>query len=309
VPSACPPLTAAPLHASALEEVQTFVVVAQSGNFSAAASRLGKDGSTVSRRIGALEARLGLRLFERTTRHVALTEPGAAYLARMTAVLDEIADADAQMSSHRNVPQGLLRVTMPRSYGRLCVAPLLPAFLARHPGVRVEAHYADHFVDLVGEGFDVAIRLGQLRDSTLVARRLATFGRRLVASSAYLRRHGTPRRPQELQRHQCLGFAGHERGSAWVLRKAEQRVDVPIAAALVADDAETLVAAAAEDAGIAIATDWLLEKHPARKRLVPVLRDWAVGDDSAVHAVTPAARFLPAKTTVFIDMVTQHLRR
>jgi DNA-binding transcriptional LysR family regulator len=94
-----------------------------------------------------------------------------------------------------------------------------------------------------------------------------------------------------------------------VLRKAEQRVDVPIAAALVADDAETLVAAAAEDAGIAIATDWLLEKHPARKRLVPVLRDWAVGDDSAVHAVTPAARFLPAKTTVFIDMVTQHLRR
>jgi len=309
MPSARPPLTAPPLQPSSLEEVQTFVVVAQSGSFSAAALRLGKDGSTVSRRIGALEGRLGVRLFERTTRHVALTEPGAAYLSRMTAVLEEIADADARMAAHRNIPQGLLRVTVPRSYGRLWVAPLMPAFLARHPGVRVEVHYADHFVDLVGEGFDVAIRLGQLPDSSLVARRLATFGRRLVASAGYLRRLGTPRRPQDLSQHQCLGFAGHDRGSAWVLRKAAQRVEVPISASLVADDAETLVTAAAEDAGIAIATDWLLEKHPARKRLVPVLRDWAVGEDSAVHAVTPAARFLPAKTSAFIDMVTQHLRR
>lgn len=309
MPPAHPPLIAPPLQATALDEVQTFVVVAQSGSFSAAALRLGKDASTVSRRVGALEARLGVRLFERTTRHVALTEAGASYLARMTAVLEEISDADARMSAHRNVPQGLLRITVPRSFGRLWVAPLLPAFLEQHPGVRVEAHYADHFVDLVGEGFDVAIRLGQLRDSTLVARRLARFGRGLVASPAYLRRHGTPRKPQDLPRHRCLGFAGHERGSAWALRKAGQRTDVPITAVLVADDAETLLTAAAEGAGIAVATDWLLEKHPERERLVPVLRGWAVGEDSVVHAVTPAARFLPAKTTAFIEMVTRHLHR
>lgn len=227
----------------------------------------------------------------------------------MTAVLEEIADAGAQMSAHRNVPQGLLRITLPRTYGRLCVAPLLPPFLARHPAVRVEAIFTDHTVDLVADGVDIAIRLGKLPDSTLVARQVAPVRRVLVATPAYLERHGEPRRPQDLVNHRCLSFAGHARGSTWTLRKQRQRVEVPIAAVLVADDPETLVTAAAEDAGIAMATDWLLDRHPGNGRLVPVLGDWDVGEEGAIHLVTPSARFLPAKTTAFIDMAMQQLRR
>lgn len=296
-------------NGSALDEVLAFVAVAQTGSFTAAAARLGKDNSTVSRRIAALETRLGARLVERTTRHVALTESGTAYLARMTAVLEEMADAGAQLSAHRSVPQGLLRITLPRTYGRLCVAPLLPLFLARHPDVRVEAIYTDHTVDLVGEGIDLAIRLGKLPDSSLVARHVAPVKRVLVASTDYLKRHGTPRRPQELAQHRCLGFAGHARGATWSLRKLRQRIDVPIAPVLVADDAETLVTAAAENAGIAVATDWLLDTHPSRKRLVRVLGDWDFGDEGAIHIVTPSARFLAAKTTAFIEMAVRALRR
>lgn len=302
-------LPAPALQASFLDEVQAFVALAQTGSFTAAALRLGKDGSTVSRRIGALEARLGVRLVERTTRRVALTEAGTAYQARMTAVLEEIAHADAEMSAHGDVAQGLLRITLPRSYGRFWVAPLLPQFLERHPRLRIEAHYADHFVDLVGEGYDLAIRIGKLADSSLVARRIATVKRTLVASSAYVKRSGAPRHPRELAQHRCLGFAGIGRGASWTLRKGRQRIEVATASVLVADDAETLVTAAAEGAGIAAITDWLLDKHPMRKHLVPVLEGWDVGEESAIHIVTPTIRFLPAKTKAFIEMAARHLRR
>lgn len=297
------------LQASSLDEVQSFVALAQAGSFTVAAERLGKNGSTVSRRIAALEARLGVRLVERTTRRVALTEPGTAYLARMTAVLEEIAGADAEMAAHGDVPQGLLRITLPRSYGRLWVAPLLTKLLERYPRLRIEAHYGDHFVDLVGEGYDAAVRLGKLADSSLIARKVATVRRTLVASADYLKRAGTPQHPRDLVQHRCLGFAGMGRGTSWALRKARQRIEVPISAVLVADDAETLVAAAADGCGIAVVTDWLLEKHPARKHLVPVLAGWEVGEESAIHIVTPTVRFLPAKTKAFIEMAAAQLRR
>ena len=302
-------LPAPTLQARSLDEVQSFVALAQAGSFTVAAERLGKDGSTVSRRIAALEAPLGVRLVERTTRRVALTESGTAYLARMTAVLEEIAGADAEMAAHGDVPQGLLRITLPRSYGRLWVAPLLPKFLERYPRLRIEAHYTDHFVDLVGEGYDVAIRLGKLADSSLVARKVASVTRTLVASADYLKRSGIPRHPRDLAQHRCLGFAGIARGTSWALRKARQRIEVPIPAVLVADDAETLVAAAADGCGIVAVTDWLLEKHPLRKQLVPVLPAWEVGEESAIHIVTPTVRFLPAKTKAFIEMAAAHLRR
>jgi DNA-binding transcriptional LysR family regulator len=304
-----PTLPPPALQAGFMDEVQAFVAVAQTGSFTAAASRLGKDGSTISRRIGSLEARLGVRLVERTTRRAALTEPGTAYLARMTAVLDQITDADAEISALGDVPQGLLRITAPRSYGRLWVAPLLPQFLARHPHVRIEVLYADHFVDLVGEGYDVAVRLGKLADSSLVARKVGIAKRGLVASAGYLKRHGVPKHPHDLAQHRCLGFAGMGRGSAWTLRKAGQRIEISVSSVLVADDAETLVAAAAEGAGIAVATDWMLDKHPQRKNLVPVLKGWAVGEEGAIHIVTPTVRFLPAKTKAFVEMAMERLRR
>ncbi|HZY17815.1 MAG TPA: LysR family transcriptional regulator [Ramlibacter sp.] len=308
VPST-PVLGGALLEAGHLDEVQAFVAVAQCGSFTAAAGRLERNASTVSRRVAALEARLGVRLVARTTRRVALTEAGTSYLARMTAVLEEIAHADAEMAAHGDVPQGSLRISLPRAYGRLWVAPLLPVLMARYPTLRIQAHYADHFVDLVGEGYDVAVRLGKLADSTLVARKVAAVRRRMVASPAYLAKHGTPARPEDLLQHRCLGFAGFQRRSSWILRQGLERREIAVPLAMTSDDAETLVMAAAQGAGIAVATDWLLDKHPDRDRLLPVLPEWDVGEESAIHLVTPSVRFVPAKTRAFVELAMQALRR
>lgn len=306
---ALPPPPAPTLHPSALEELQAFVAVAQTASFTAAAGRLGRNGSTVSRRISALESRLGVRLIERTTRQVALTEAGTAYLARVTTVFDELASATAELSAHGGLAQGVLRLTAPRSYGRLWVAPLLAGFMQRHPALRVEAHYSDRLVDLVAEGFDVALRIGKLADSSLVARRLAAVTRTLVASRAYLKRHGRPAHPADLAQHACLQFSHDMHGAPWVLRQPPQRIKVAVQPLLVADDAETLLAAAAEGAGIAAVTDWLLERHPLRRQLVPVLDGWEVGEPGAIHLVTPGLRLLPAKTRAFVELATQALRR
>lgn len=297
------------LHAGALDELQAFVAVAQAGSFTAAAVRLGKDGSTVSRRIAALESRLGVRLVERTTRRVALTEGGTAYLARLTTVFDELASATAEVSAHSEQPQGLLRITAPLSHGRLWLAPLLPRFMQQHPQLRLEVHYSDRLVDLVAEGFDAAVRIGKLADSALVARRVGGVRRSLVASRAYLQRHGAPQRPQELQHHLCLHFSNGQTPATWLLRQQTQRVKVALQPVLTADDAESLVTAAAGGAGIAAVTDWLLDKHPLRRHLVPVLADWEVGEPGAIYLVTPGMRFLPAKTKAFVAWAANGLRR
>ncbi|HJV97040.1 MAG TPA: LysR family transcriptional regulator [Albitalea sp.] len=304
-----PALAPAPLQASHLDDIQAFVAVAQSGSFSAAAQRLAKDASTVSRRVAALERRLGVRLIARTTRRLAITEAGTSYVARMASVLEEMANADAEISARGDRPQGLLRLALPRTYGRLWLAPLLPRFMARYPEVQIDARFSDQFVDLVGEGFDVAVRLGALPDSTLVARKLGDIRRGLYASTGYLRAHGTPSAPNDLLQHRCLGFAGFQRSAEWALQKAKQRLTVSVPLVLQSDDADSLLTAAAEGAGIVVATDWVVAKHPARNRLQPVLPAWTLGPPGAVYVVTPSARFLPAKTRVFIDMVMQALRR
>ena len=301
--------TAVALEATHLDEVLAFVAVARSGSFSAAARGLSRDASTVSRRIAALERRLGVRLIQRTTRQLALTEAGTGYLARMGAVLDEIVLADAEVSSRGTHPQGLLRVALPRTYGRMWVAPLLPRFMQRFPQVRIDARFSDQYTDLVGEGFDVAVRLGALKDSSLVARKVRDVQRRLYAAPAYLRAHGVPLIPQDLLRHRCLGFAGYERGAEWVLHSGKSKVALNVPLALHSDDADSLMTAAGAGAGIVLATDWLVAGHAAGRKLRPVLPAWDVGERSAIYVVTSSARFLPAKTRVFIDMLMAELPR
>lgn len=303
-----PPATTAH-QASHLDEIQAFVSVAQSGSFSAAAALLSKDASTVSRRIASLERRLGVRLIARTTRRLAITEAGKVYFSRMSAVLEEMAHADAETSARGDRPQGLLRISLPRTYGRLWLASLLPRFMARYPQVQIDARFSDQFVDLVSEGFDVAVRLGALQDSTLVARKVGDVQRRIYASASYLRTHGTPATPKDLLQHRCLGFAGYQRSAEWMLRKGRQRTTVSVTLALHSDDSDSLVTAAAEGAGIVIATDWLVEKHALRSKLRPVLADWEVGEPGAIYIVTPTASFLPAKTRVFIEMAMAELKR
>ncbi|MBC7801423.1 MAG: LysR family transcriptional regulator [Gemmatimonadaceae bacterium] len=288
---------------SRLEEIGAFAAVAESGSFAAAAKRLGRDASVLSRRVAALEIRLGIRLLARTTRRMALTEAGSAYLRRVQALLAELAAADAEAADRAAAPRGMLRLALPAAFGRMWVAPLLPGFLAAHPAIRVEVQHSDRYVDLVANGIDAAIRVGTLPDSGLVARRLAPFRRLLCASPAYLSARGTPNTPEGLARHACLGFTGHRIGPDWPLRRGSERVTVRTSGPLMSDDGEALAAAAVGGAGIMLAADWLIGRELADGRLVEVLPGWSEGDSGGVHAVLPPGRLVPAKTRVFVDWV------
>lgn len=290
-----------------LEEIEAFVAVAETGGFSAAAKRLGRDASVISRRVTALEARLGIRLLGRTTRQVALTEAGAAYLRRVQSILAELATAEEEAMDRATAPQGLLRLALPAAFGRRWIAPLLPRFLAAYPAIQVELKLSDRFVDLLAEDFHAAVRIGTLADSGLVVRSLARVRRLLCASPAYLAAQGEPATPEMLAGHACLGFTGLRSWPDWPLRRGAARVQVRATGQLVADDSEALAAACVAGAGIMLAADWLVGQELAQGRLVEVLPGWSVDEGSRVGLVLPPGRLFPAKTRAFADWISNEL--
>jgi DNA-binding transcriptional LysR family regulator len=288
-----------------LEAIEAFAAIAESGSFAAAARRLGRDASVLSRRVATLEARLGVRLLARTTRHVSPTEVGANYLLRVQAILAEWASADAEASNGAAVPRGVLRLALPAAFGRMWIAPLLPVFLAMHPEIQIEAQYNDRYVDIVAERVDAAVRVGTLPASGMIARRLARFSRLLCASPGYLAGRGTPVAPQDLAGHACLGFTRHRFWPNWPLRRGTERVDVHVKGPLVSDDGEALAVAAVGGAGIMLASEWLVRRQLVDGLLVRVLPGWSVESDDAdaVSAVLPPGRLVPAKTRAFVEWV------
>lgn len=292
-----------------LDELAAFVAVAETGGFTLAAKALGRDASVLSRRVSRLEERLGVRLLSRTTRRLALTEVGATYFRRMQALLDELASASREASEAAAAPRGLVRVSLPVSFGRRWVAPLLPAFLDRYPHIRVDLRLSDRFVDIVAEGFDVAIRVaaGGRRDSSLKTRKLASYRNLLVAAPAYLAAHGAPQAPADLTRHKCLGFSGHSSWPDWPLTRDGERHMVRPASALVADHAELLMTASIAGAGVAFIADWLAGPALRAGKLVEVLPGWR-GEGGVVYALTPPGRLAPIKTRLFVDEVADAIK-
>lgn len=284
-----------------LAELVAFVAVVETGSFTRAARRLERDATVVSRRVSALEERLGVRVLERSTRRVAPTEAGAALFTRARATLAELADAEADaVALASKEPRGRLRLALPASFGRMWLAPLLPEFLAAHPGVSIEASYANRFVDLLDEGFDAAVRIGALVDSGLVVRKLADRARLLCAAPSYVARHGAPRAPRDLERHACLVFSGLASHPYWHLVKGGRpRVTVRPEGPYVSDDAEALLSACVAGTGIMLAADWLVARLVASGALVHVLPEWTTEEKGAVHLVTPSRRLVPAKTKAF----------
>jgi DNA-binding transcriptional LysR family regulator len=287
------------------EETASLAAVAEHGSFARAAAALGRDPSVVSRRVSALERRLGVRLLERTTRRLSLTEAGAALARQARAALAALAEAEEEASALGGTPRGLLRLALPGSFGRMWVAPLLPGFLAAHPEVRVDARFSNRYVDLVAEGFDAAVRVGTLPDSGLVARRVATHRRVLCAAPAYLAARGVPAEPRDLERHACLGFTWFASHPDWSFAREGRRVIVRAAAnaPLTADDGEALVHAAVAGVGIMLASDWLVGRELGDGRLVPLLEAWTHDKEGAVHAVVPSGRLLAGKTRAFLDWI------
>ncbi|HTU64621.1 MAG TPA: LysR family transcriptional regulator [Steroidobacteraceae bacterium] len=282
-----------------IEDIQAFVAVAEAGGLSPAAKRLGVSKSIVSRQIARLEKSLGARLLSRTTRGAALTEAGASFrehAVRITAEADAARDSVAPDGKVR----GKLRVSAPLSFGATHFAPVLAELAVRFPDLEVHASYSDRHVDLVTEGFDAAIRLGMLEDTNLVARKIATFGGRLVASPAYLAKHGTPRTPADLNAH----VAVNRTNDTWPLKHGDEEITIHPRARFTADNGAALVPGVLAGLGIALLPDFLIEDHIASGALVALLPDYPM-PQAGVYVVRPPGGSASCKVRALIEILAE----
>lgn len=285
-----------------LPDVYVFVQVVRSGSFTAAARELSIQKSTVSRKVAELEERLGVRLLHRTTRTLRLTDEGRIFYEHCTRALAELEEAELALSGMRAAPRGLLRVTAPLSFAFL--GPILAGFLEAHPEVRVELVCTDRVVDLVEERFDVAIRVGHLPDTTLIARRLASLPHHLYASPGYLDLKGSPARPEDLAAHDCLVFGAGRPG--WRLVSGDRQVDVRPQARLVVNDFDLLQEAAIVGGGIALLPAPACARAVDEGRLVRVLPEWTAAE-APVHALYAGSRHVAPKVTAFVDWIQRRM--
>lgn len=296
-----------------LEALDLFVAVARRLSFAAVAKDRGVDPSSVSRAIGDLEGELGLRLFQRTTRTMALTEAGAIYLARVEPLLDEIAGARDAAAHLTGRPRGLLRMTASVTFGQRRIAPLLGAFRARHPGLALECLFTDATVDLVADRVDLAIRLAPSVEGDLVAAKLMDTRYRVVASPDYLADHPPLARPGDLAAHRVLLFTLRAFRSRWLFRDEAGAVEaVPVAGDITLSPAGALLDAAEMGLGPALLPDWLVDEAIAAGRLVdpfPALRATATSFDTAAWLVYPSRAYLPGKVRAMADFLRESLGR
>lgn len=287
-----------------LDAMEIFAEVVEAEGFSAAARSLGVSKSSVSKQVGRLEDRLGVRLLNRTTRSLSLTEAGATFYAACRRVLDEAETAERAVSDLSAAPRGLLKLNAPMSFGFLHLARAIPEFHARFPQITLEASMNDRFVDLIEEGYDLALRIGALADSSLIARRVATSRVAICASPDYLARRGSPARPEDLAGHDCLLYANAPQPREWSLfgpgGLRAQRVDGP----LLANNGDVLCAATLGGMGIARLPTFIVGEHLRAGRLKAVLCDFPA-PEQGIHAVYPHNRNLSVKVRVLVDFLVE----
>jgi DNA-binding transcriptional LysR family regulator len=281
-----------------LGDLEVFTRVVSTGSMSAAGRALGFSPAVISKRIKRLEDRLGTRLLQRTTRQISLTEAGQGFYDRVLGVLAGVEDAEAFASGRSAQPQGTLRVTAPTSFGRMHVAPHLARFIEKHTELVVNIVLSDEFTDIVAEGFDLAIRIGELDDSSFVARKLVPVRRILCASPAYIERYGTPETVDDLSRHVCLRQHNHD---TWKLESRQGSLSYKPQGRLITNSSEVVREAVLSDAGIALRSTWDIGGDLKSGRLLQVLPAWEGSSNLFVSALYPSRQFLPAKVRLFID--------
>lgn len=289
-----------------LNEIVVFARVVELGGFTRAAEQLGVPKSSVSRAVARLEERLGVRLLARSTRALRLTEAGLAYHERVTAALGLIEHAEHEVAHLQGAPRGTVRVTAPHDIGIDFLAGLTARFTAQHPDVHVDTVLTSRTVDLIAEGFDLALRAGQLRDSSLIARKLGAMEHRLFAAPAYLAAHGAPAGPADLGHHACLLFRPRQGRARWRLDGPEGRLEVEVTGAIGADDLSFLRAATLAGGGIALLPAFLCEPDVVAGRLVRVLPEHA-RTGLALYVVHPPAARLPRRVALFRDFLIANL--
>ncbi len=290
-------------------DLMLFSRVAETGSFSRGAERAGLPKSTVSRRIAILEGLLGERLFLRSTRKLTLTEFGESLLDHAHRLAEEV-DAAEALAQHRQVePSGRLRVSMPNDFAEILLPQMLATFIQRYPAISLDLDLSPRRVDLLGEGFDLAIRMGSLSDdATLVARKLCEIRTYLYAAPTYIEQHGMPTHPDELPSHACLQIRGRDGNTlSWRLQRNGQYLDIPMTGQLKANSVGLLMHIALEGGGIAVLTERFANPFTQTGRLVHLLPEWEM-EPTTAWAMLPGRRLMPAKTRVFLDMLNAALQ-
>jgi len=281
-----------------IEHLKLFVRLAATHNISMAGRELGLSPAVASAHISKLEQGLGVRLLHRTTRKVSLTEEGLAFLPHAEEVLDSVEAARASVGAGEASPQGTLRVTASASFGRMHLVPALKGFLQRYPDLDIDLRLSDTIVDMVEGGFDIAIRNAELKDSTLIARKLMDDQRIICASPEYLETYGEPASPDEIKLHKCVNLSGLE---TWTFDTPNGPLAVKTKGNVRTDNGEAMRDACADGLGLAISSRWSVYKHLESGELVQVLHDYPLVSDAAIWAVYPSSRLLAPKVRAFID--------
>ena len=283
--------------------IEAFVKVSETKSFTEAAARLGQSKSAISRHISALETELGARLFHRSTRTLALTEAGQSYYERMARILSDVEEANRAVTQLQAAPRGRLRVNAPMSFGFLHLAGVLPEFMERYPEVSIDLVMNDRFVDLVDEGFDVAVRIGGMADSSLIAKKLGPIRRVICASPAYLQKRGIPQTPDDLRGHDCLCNTNVQSPHEWSFTRPEGGVwAVDVRGTVTANNGDALRVAALKGLGLTLLPTFIVGADLQAGNLVTVLDQYMV-QKLAMHAVYPTSRHLSPKVRAFVDFL------
>lgn len=285
-----------------LNDMALFVEVAQTRSFRRAADASGVPNSTLSRRISALEKAIGLRLLHRTTRRVELTEAGQLYYERCRRIVEDARLAHEQLGEMLAQPSGVLRASLPVDFATIYLAPLIAAFSRRYPGITFDFDLTPRRVDLITEPFDVAIRMGELTDSNLIARLLARLSVQAYASPGYLKLAGEPKHPSDLAQHECLGFP---KAGKWTLHRGAEKVDVEVGGRFLVNSVGMFRRLATLDLGVVLLPEEIVAEDLSAGRLRRILPDWQ-GKPTPVYALTET-RLLPAKTQRFIEFLQERL--
>jgi DNA-binding transcriptional LysR family regulator len=288
-----------------LEAWAIFAKTAEAGSFARAAGELGLSKATVSKAIARLENRLGERLFHRTSRRLSLTETGRVLSVRAAKILADAEAVEAEALAQSATPRGRVRIAAPMSFGLEHVAPALPDFLAAYPAISIDLHLSDQAVDLVGGGFDVALRIAALPDSSMMARRLCQVRRLLVGAPGYFTEHGRPSHPRELSGHSCLGYSYLPSGDTWqFIGPSGEEHAIAVTGPLRANNADALMASLRAGIGMALQPEFVVWRDLREGRLEPVMTDWSA-PPIALNIVTPPGGPRPSKVNVLIDFLVR----
>lgn len=288
-----------------LHSMTIFVAVVKEESFTAAAEKIGLSRARVSKSVMQLETHLGARLLNRTTRRLSLTETGRIYFERCCSILSDIEEIEGIASEQTSTAHGQLTISAPTSFGILHLKEAIPQYIKRYPQVKISLSLSDRFIDVVAEGFDVVLRIAELEDSSLIARKIAPCKRVFCASPDYLRKNNVPETPQDLSTHQCLIYLNNMKPDSWIFHGRDSIETIKVSGPICSDNGDILKAAAISGLGICLLPTFIVGSDIHEGKLQQILPDYCPPEIS-VYAVFPSRRYLSAKVRTFVDFMTEY---